>query len=305
MRRVLFIVGYSLATLAMPAAAQNPDSAPMPEITSPESEVMRPQDSVDFRSSYVGPNEIREPHGHGGRPHTVYGSAEYVHQHPIARGVLLRTGLTWNRMDFGGTEAPIPGVLQSAAAVIGADVLLGEKLGFRIEARPGIYSDFEQVGWDDFDARAIIAAEYRYSPNIRLIGGVRFTGMGEYPVLPIAGASFRFTEKFSLDLIYPDLKFEYRPSEHWEWNLGISFVSGSFRTHLSGLDDDDADLRDAMVNYFESRPTLGVVYRGFAGMDVFADVGVAMGRKFDYFRTGKEAIIGAAPFLEMGLRARF
>ncbi|MCC6156302.1 MAG: hypothetical protein IT367_21225 [Candidatus Hydrogenedentes bacterium] len=199
----------------------------------------------------------------------------------------------------------MPGILQSAAAVIGVDILAGEKLGFRIEARPGIYGDFQRVGWDDFDARGIVAAEYRYSPNIRLIGGVRFTGMGEYPVLPVAGASFRFTDKFSLDLIYPDLKFEYRPSDHWEWNLGIAFVSGSFRTHLSGLEDDDAELRDAIVNYFESRPTLGVVYRGFDGIDLFADTGVAMGRKFDYFRAERETIIGAAPFFEMGIRAKF
>jgi len=60
-----------------------------------------------------------------------------------------------------------------------------------------------------------------------------------------------------------------------------------------------------MVNYFESRPTVGVVYRGFKDMDVFANAGVAMGRKFDYFRAGHEAIIGGAPFFEVGLRARF
>lgn len=290
--------------IAIPAFAQNPDSAPIPEITDPAAEIMRPHDDLDVKASYVAPNSIHKS-DHGGRPHTVYGSAEYVHQQPIARGVSLRTGVSWNRMDFGGTEAPIPGALQSTAAIVGVDVLTSEKLGFRIEARPGIYSDFEQVGWDDVDARAILAAEYRYSPNIRLIGGVRFTGMGEYPVLPIAGAAFKFTEKFSLDLIYPDLKFEYRPSDHWEWNLGISFVSGSYRTHLSGIDDDDAELRNAIVNYFESRPTLGVVYRGFAGIDLFANTGVAMGRKFDYFRAGKETIIGGAPFFELGLRAHF
>jgi len=276
----------------------------MPDITDHGADLMKAHDDIELRGSFVGPNDIHES-DHGGRPHAVYGSVEYVHQQPVALGILLRTGLSWNRIDFGGTEAPIPGCLQSAAAIIGADFLLSEKFGFRIEARPGVYSDFEQIGWDDVDARAIIAAEYRYTPNIRLIGGVRFTGMGEYPLLPIAGASFRFTEKFSLDLIYPDLKFEYRPSEHWEWNLGISFISGSYRTHLSGIRDDDAELRDAMVNYFESRPTVGVVYRGFKDMDVFANAGVAMGRKFDYFRAGHEAIIGGAPFFEVGLRARF
>lgn len=304
MQRIFQIAPLWIAC-ALPAFAQNPDSAPISEITDPAAAILRTRDSIDLRGSIVAPNSIHEPDGHGGRPHTVYGSAEYVHQHPLARGVLLRTGLSWNRMDFGGTQAPIPGALQGVAAVIGADLLLSEKFGFRIEARPGVYSDFEEVGWDDVDARALIAAEYRYSPNIRLIGGVRFTGMGEYPVLPIAGAAFQFTEKLSLDLIYPDIQFEYRLNEDWEWNMGISFISGSYRTHLSGLPDEDADLRDAIVNYFESRPNVGVVYRGFDGIDIFANAGVAMGRKFDYFRADRQVVIGGAPFFEMGLRARF
>lgn len=293
-----------LCGCAISVRAQNPDSAPIPDITDSAAETLRPRDDIEARASYVGPNDIHHPEN-GGRPHAIYGSMEYVHQHPVATGVLLRTGFAWNRIDFGGTDAPMPGCLQSIAAVIGTDVLLSEKFGFRIEVRPGAYSDFEQVGWDDVDARAIVAAEYRYTPNIRLIGGVRFTGMGEYPVLPIAGASFRFTEKFSLDLIYPDLKFEYRPSDCWEWNIGISFASGSYRTHLGGIGDDDAELRNAVVNYFESRPTLGVVYRGFGHMDLFANAGVAMGRKFDYFRAGREVVIGGAPFIEIGFRGRF
>lgn len=294
---------FTLAFLRALAAAQAPDSASISTIERGQ-DAPRRTENLEIRSSVVGPNDIHNA-DHSGRPHTVYGALEYVHEEPLARSVMLRTGFAWQRMDFGGTEAPIPGCLQSTAVVLGADVFLNHKFGFRLEIRPGVYSDFESVGWSDCDVPTLLGCQYLYSPNIRLFAGVRFSALAEYPVLPMVGAIIQFSEKLSLDLLYPDIKFEYRPSEHWAWNLGISFMSGNFRTHMDRLDDGDERLHDAVVNYFESRPTAGVVYRGFGGIDLFANAGVVMGRQFEYFRAGKDVVIGGAPFLELGMRARF
>ncbi len=88
--------------------------------------------------------------------------------------------------------------------------------------------------------------------------------------------------------------------------MGIEFITGAFHTRLGELgDEDDEVLAQTEVDYFESRPHLGVTWSPSDNLDLFLRAGVAMGRVLDYHEAGREVITGAGGFAELGLRTQF
>lgn len=107
---------------------------------------------------------------------------KYVVSPQLTKDLLLRVGIEWQRFTFGVPDhGPVPGVLQQASLVLGFDYQIADEWLLRVEAEPGIYSDFRDITWRDVDMPMVIGAAYLASPDLQWIFGLRIDARTQYP----------------------------------------------------------------------------------------------------------------------------
>jgi len=103
----------------------------------------------------------------------ISSSASFVLSAQVRDTVMLRLGVEWQRYSFEPeARAPIPDSLQGLDLAIGADLQISPALLLRIGAHPGIYSDFRDVSWQDFNVPFEVVGTYFVSSDLIFRSGL-------------------------------------------------------------------------------------------------------------------------------------
>jgi hypothetical protein len=209
---------------------------------------------------------------------------KFVQSREIDNGTLLRVGVNWFRYSFGLPDgAMLPNTLQQAAAVFGADIELGDSWLMRVEAEPGIYSDFKDIDFEDFNAPLILGFSYLANADLQWFMGMSVNMRREIPVLPGAGVRWKFADQWTLFLLFPKPKLEYNYNDALTLYVGGEIKGGTYKvSETFGRSHGVAKLDGATLDYTEWRGGLGAEWKFRPGMTLDVDVGAMFSRTFDF-----------------------
>ena len=284
----------ALALLWLPAAARAAGS-------------MSVSEELDAEYGYVGGAITR---GSGLTGHSVdehSADVRFVVSPQITRDWLWRFGLEWQRFTFGvPAHVPVPDVLQQASAVIGFDFQLADQWLMRAEVEPGRYSDFRDVSWRDVDAPLVLGGVYLVEPDLQWFFGLRMDVRTRFPVLPAAGVRWRFSDDWTLNLLFPKPRLEYALNDSCLFYLGADIVAGTFRVgERFGTDRGWPKLNGELVDFLEFRGGPGVSWKIRPNLTLEAEGGWMPYREFVFNHVDVTFRSHNAPYAQIALHARF
>src|ERR1700730_10206190 len=116
---------------------------------------------LNAESSFLGRGGVSAGSKNFGNITEISSSASFVLSAQVRDTVLLRLGVEWQRYSFDPeARSPVPDSLQGLDLAIGADLQIAPAVLLRIEAHPGIYSEFHGVSWQDFNVPFEVAGTY-------------------------------------------------------------------------------------------------------------------------------------------------
>jgi hypothetical protein len=216
-------------------------------------------------------------------------------------------GADWRRVQASvPAGAPVPDTLQSAAVVLGFDWEINDRWRARLEAIPGVYSDFEDFSGDDFNAPFGVEVSYAINPN--LVVGVQFSvdARREMPFVGIPGVRWRLNDRWLLSLWIPRPQIEYRATDELTLFAGASLTGGSYVVADDfGTRSGRPQLNGAAVDFREVRVGGGLRWR--VGKWLFAEAagGWTVERRYDFHEEDTEIKAGGAPYVQASFGATF
>ena len=236
---------------------------------------------------------------------------QYIAIMPIGSGAYLRAGIGYDAYWFlGGEGLPIPSSLQELTLIVGADVSLSDHWLMRVEVMPGIYSDFADVGFEDFNAPFNMGFTYLVNDRIQWAFGFQVNFMSDWPIVGGAGMRWQVSDYWTLNLMVPRPRIEYQAGEGLTLFAGCEFRGGSFRVaDYFGEGLGREQLNGALVDYREYRAGAGLSWLAHqgGGMELSVELqgGVAFDREFDFHRTSIDLDCDPAPYASLGAKAKF
>jgi hypothetical protein len=178
----------------------------------------------------------------------------------------------------------------------------------RVEGQPGVYdTEFDNLGWDNFNFPFLIGGTYIYSPNLQLILGVSVDVERKYPVIPVAGLRWKMAPQWLLEAVLPTPRLEYEMSKGVSVYVGANLKETSYR-----VDDDFGTangmpkLNNAIMTYSEIRTGGGVDWKISRSVTFTGEVGYQPYRDFDFYRAEvRYHQDGGAPYGMISLHGAF
>lgn len=252
--------------------------------------------------TYSFPAPIRIGGNSIGEGDSLQFQGTYVHG--IKQGsVEWLLGVNWQRFDFSKPAgAPLPGSLQSAAVVLGADWQINDRWHVRGELLPGIYSDFHDFSAADFNAPLLGEISYRFNPRLEV--GVQFNldALRDSPFVAIPGVRWRFADQWVLALWLPRPQLEFHPNDRWTAFGGLELTGGSYRVARDfGNASGRPRLNGQPVDYREVRVGGGLRY--VFGKRFAAELagGWTIERQFDFHRQDLKLKSDGAPYVQFSV----
>jgi len=311
MMHSLAIRGLTAASLlwlldaSVSPAGEAPASAPLSE---PAATKLQISYEVEADYSYVGPVRTEIGGHHTGNLTEQSGSFRLIMAPRWGEGPIFRFGIAAQRFSFGLPDnAPLPNTLQSTSLVLGIDLQLFDSWLVRVEAEPGFYSDFHDIGRGDFNVPFIIGGSYIAGASLQWIIGLGVDVNRRYPVIPAVGLRWNFMDKWTLDAVLPTPRLEYEAKKGLTFYAGGDLKTGTYRVSENfGDAHGRRALNDAIVEYDEIRVGGGISWKAMPGVTLEAEAGYLPYREFNYHRAeqGYKSKNGGA-YGQVGLSAKF
>ena len=222
---------------------------------------------------------------------------------------VLRLGAEWERFSFGLPDhAALPDTLQSVSLVMGLDMQFSDSIIVRAEGQPGVYdTEFDNLGYDNFNLPFLIGGTYIYSPNLQLVLGVSVDIERKYPVIPVAGVRWKIAAEWLLEAVLPTPRLQYEMNKDLSLYVGANVKQTSYR-----VDDDFGTangiprLNHAILTYSEIRTGGGFDWKISPIVTFTGEVGYQPYRNFDFYRADvRYHQDGGAPYGMISLHGAF
>ena len=226
----------------------------------------------------------------------------------MREGFRLTAGVKYrlNQLSFSGADHPLGSRsfdLHRVDLPINAWVDLNDRWKLWARLQPGWYSDFENVGSDDFILTSLALLSYRWTDSVKVAFGAYYSrDLGEDRVLPAVGVIYEPGPNLSLALTFPRVELAYAPTEDWLFT-GRAVLSGSGWN----ITDPTGGATDVDLNYRSVRAGIGIDHRLTGPWWLFLDVGLQFAQEIeieggDY---GFSEKLEPSAFISTGVKVRF
>lgn len=262
---------------------------------------------VTSDASYVAGSQTKAGDVKFGHFTEVANSFQAVASTHLTEGAILRMGGSWDRYSFGTpANSPLPNTLQSGAAVMGVDLQVASDWLVRFEVQPGVYSDFQDITFDDVNIPTTIGASYLCDKDLQIVFGLSVDPRRQIPVLPGAGVRWKFADQWTLNAILPRPRLEWTMDETLTLTAGASLKGGSYRlAEKFGDAHGRPGMNGVMMDYSEARAGLGVAWRPHPAVEVTAEGGYMVWRTFDAWAPSMSFRGDPAPYGGISVTAGF
>jgi hypothetical protein len=264
---------------------------------------------IDGENSFFGRGDANAGGQSVGHITEISSSADFVLSAQVRDTVLLRLGVEWERYSFDPSlQAAIPDSVQGLDLAIGADLQVSPAVLLRIEAHPGIYSQFNDISWQDFNVPFEIVGTYFVSSRLLLIGGIHVDLNADTPVFPVIGVHWKVSDKWVIEGVAPRPQLQYLVSDEVTLFVGADLRETTFRVDEQfGQAHGIPKLNDAILDYFEIRAGAGLTWKLSKSIDFDVEGGCAPYRRFEYPRADGYKVKSEdfAPYLRVAFSAKF
>ena len=242
------------------------------------------------------------------------GSVESTHTHLVA-GVAVRAtddftfrvAAEYRRNDFDvGRGVPIPNVLGNAGLQLTGNWALRNNLSLWVNARPGIYSDFRDIGWGDINAPFNTVLAWQRDEDLLWLLGIYVDLRAQYPVFGGPGVRWRFAEYWTLNLVVPRPRLEFQASDDLllytgaEWRQVAYRVANDFGTKVA-----NPALNNAMLDYRELRFGAGLNYSFSRHVNLGFEGGFSFERRWTYYSARTQLTDNGAGYVAATINGKF
>jgi hypothetical protein len=257
----------------------------------------------NYETTYTFQSDFEESKlGHGD---SIYNDFSYDHRFLIKGNWYFRTGIEYERYDFGGSDNGLPDHLQGLYGHLALEYVVKDHAGIGIEANPGVYFQ-DHVSSDAFDVPGKAYVTFPLKKD-KIFATVGF-GWGQFQdpvVAPGGGITWLFSDKLRLQAVFPKPALVYQPNDDWDLRVIGELAFLGARTDQVHTTERKLQLDDALVQYSEYRAGLQVGFSGFKPFKIVAAAGAVIRRNFDFFRAEQSKRTDPAPFIRIGAEAKF
>jgi len=259
-------------------------------------------------AAFLGTGSVRRGESKFQGVSEIMSSSSLVFTRQISDSAQLRIGGEYQLYLFDTTvPTPIPGVVQGANLVLGANFNFGQAILVRIDTRPGFYGEFAHFSLKNFNVPFQIGGIYFVSANLMFIAGAEINVNRRIPVYPGAGVYWRISNKWVLNGVLPRPQLEYILSDKLMLHAGADLNGSTFRMGNDfGRDRGIKKLDNAVLDYQEVRVGGGLVWQISKNFKVDLGAGCVPYRRFDYNRANYKILSDdIVPYARIGLSAEF
>lgn len=212
----------------------------------------------------------------------------------------------YNRLSFTGAPLPLSNrdlELHRVDVPLNLWADLNSRWKFWLRLQPGWYSDFDNVGSDDFILTTLALLSYRWNDTTRVaFGGYYSRDLGEPRLLPAVGFIFEPDPQWSIALTFPRAEVAYAPNRDW-------FIAA--RVFLSGagwnITDPAGGSNDVDLDYKSMRVGLGVERRLSGPWWAYLDAGAQLSQEISIEDAPYtfEQDLDSSAFVTGGVKLRF
>jgi len=263
-----------------------------------------PLDLFKLETGYVFESDLNHG-GSFGKQDEIQLELEYGRRMQLTGNYYLHLGVSYERYDFGSTNAPVPNHLQSIAGVVGVDYMHGDDVGAFLQVRPGFYFQ-NDIGISSFDVPITVGRIFvvREDKFYILVGAYASFLRGDFPVLPLVGVIWIPSRQLRLMALLPEPKLIYSPNKRLDLWVGGELVGGSYRTDRNdGIQP--KKLNGTQVDFSDYRAGVGVTYAVSNRISVDVGAGYSIERQFDFARAGETFRTDPSPYVRLQLKATF
>ena len=293
-----------------------------PTVAPPQDNSVPVSQEFTIEGSYDGNAETKQGDAKIGGVGNSNEHFNYVVSPQVKDGVLLRFGVDAERNSFSlPASAPLPNTLQSVNFVIGTDLAIGDKTIIRIEAHPGLYSDFTEITSSDIDVPVQIGGTYLWSKDLQIIFGLQIDLKSDLPIIGLPGVRWQFADKWVLSAIPPKPQLQYELSNSLTLYTGLEILGGtyhlndSFGTNHGHAGGNTSNFNGNIVDFTELRAGVGFTWKFLPNLSLDVSGGYMPYREFSvhqnkigYFQheTSFHNNVGdGAPYAEAGISGSF
>jgi hypothetical protein len=241
-----------------------------------------------------------EAFGHG---NSLYNDFSYDHRFLIKGNWFFRAGVEYERYDFGGTDNGLPDKLQAIYSHLAIEYVVHDRAGAGFEIDPGAYfQDQIDSGSLDIPWKLFVSFPLKKDKVFGVIGVGG--GLNQHPIVgPGGGIIWLINDKMRLEGVFPKPALVYELNDKWQFRLFGELTFDSFRTE--DVITPKFELHNAIVQYSEIRLGLQVRYDLCDKVKAIFAAGCNVRRNYEFFRADESATVDPAPFVKIGLEARF
>ena len=247
---------------------------------------------LDTGFSYVSGSKAHLGSADFGKITEQRNTFHYVMSGQVQEGTFMRLGVDWQRFSFGlPNAAPLPNTLQSASLVMGADLEISDQWLMRVEVSPGVYSDFTDFSFDDFNAPLILGVSYLLNQDLQWFFGLSLNARREIPVLPGIGVRWKFADQWTLMCILPKPRLEYEVNEHLTAFVGGEIIGDTYKVSRNFGDAfNRPNLNGATLDYTEVHAGIGLSWKIVSGINLGIEGGSMIYRDFNFYTANSSVI---------------
>ena len=240
-----------------------------------------------------------------GEGSSLYNDFSYDHRFLIKGKWYFRAGVEYERYDFGGSDNGLPDHLQAAYGHLAIEYVVHDRAGVSFELDPGAYFQSHiNSGALDIPWKTFVSFPLKKDKVFGVIGVGG--GLNQHPIVaPGGGIIWLISDQMRLEGVFPKPALVYEPNDNWQFRLLGEILFDSFRTDDVFTPDPTFQLHNAIVQYSEYRLGVQAKYSPCKPLKIFAGVGYTLRREFDFFRADHRAITDPAPYVKVGLEAKF
>jgi hypothetical protein len=312
----------ALTAPALLAGTEQDASALTPVVSDNSSSIPVSQE-FELEGSYGGGVQTKQGTLREGDVANINSHFDYVVSPQVKDGFLLRFGVDGERNSFSlPNSISLPNTLESFNAIIGVDLALTDKILFRAELHPGIYTDGTSISSDDIDVPVQFGATYLYSKDLQFILGGEIDLKSDIPFILVPGVRWQFADQWVLSLIPPKPQLQYELTKALTLYVGADIIDGTYHlnnqfgtNHASTTVPGQPSLNDKIVDFNEDRVGVGATWKFMPNLSLDVSTGYIVYREFDIHKnqigygehstTFHENIGDGAPYGEVGISGSF
>ena len=247
----------------------------------------------DFKESKLGDGD------------SLYNDFSYDHRFLISGKWYFRAGVEYERYDFGGTDNGLPDHLQGLYGHLALEYVVKDHAGISLELDPGVYFQ-DSIGSDNFDVpgKAYVTFPLKKDKVFATVG----LGWGQFQdpvVAPGGGITWLISDKLRLQAVFPKPALVYQPNDDWEFRILGELNYLNVRTDDVVTTERKLQVHNAVLQYSEYRAGMQFAYSGIKYLKLIAGAGATIERDFDFFRVHQSKKTDPAPYVRIGVEAKF